>query len=477
MALLREMHPDWTVEQLKALAMNTATNDIRSGTPLTATIYGPGRVGAGRIELPNTADTNVVAYNADNPGLVSVSFGAPEVLVNLTAIKNVRVVNKGSGSASYTVSYVGVADVPGVAYSLPNGTAVIVPGNGVANIPVMLTADASQMQHTRDDTVSASGPRQWLSEEAGYLVLTPTGGGAVLRVPLYAAPRPASQMSALNLTAGIDVVAPLAGQMLNLTGVGVNTGSDYPTAEVSLVTALELQGQSVNDASSVGLNDNADLQYIGAMSDFAGQGSITNTEIFIGIATYGDWTTPSEVEFDIYFDVDQDSVEDYALFNWNTGSASGGNPTDVFVSYLVDLNTGDLFGEDYLNYWPSSYYDTVLFNTNVMVMGVYAADLGLTDADGAFDYYVVSFNREASGNVDVSALMTYDVTQPAVDTSGGQPGIPMVFDLPGSSIQVSYDTTSPVPPILLLHHHNTTGNRAEIAQNLQYNIYLPVIRR
>src|SRR5439155_15358017 len=32
MAILKQIHPTWTPQQLKALVMNTATNDVRSGT-------------------------------------------------------------------------------------------------------------------------------------------------------------------------------------------------------------------------------------------------------------------------------------------------------------------------------------------------------------------------------------------------------------------------------------------------------------
>ena len=33
MALLRQIHPNWTVEELKALVMNTASAPVRLATP------------------------------------------------------------------------------------------------------------------------------------------------------------------------------------------------------------------------------------------------------------------------------------------------------------------------------------------------------------------------------------------------------------------------------------------------------------
>ena len=42
MALLRQEHPDWTGEELKALVMNTALHDLTNGANGTGLKYGPG---------------------------------------------------------------------------------------------------------------------------------------------------------------------------------------------------------------------------------------------------------------------------------------------------------------------------------------------------------------------------------------------------------------------------------------------------
>ena len=50
MALLRELHPDWSVEELKALVMNYATHDTTLYPNATPPKFGPSRVGAGRVD-------------------------------------------------------------------------------------------------------------------------------------------------------------------------------------------------------------------------------------------------------------------------------------------------------------------------------------------------------------------------------------------------------------------------------------------
>ena len=79
MALLRSAHPTWSVEQLKALAMNTAGHDLFTGLGQTGDKYGVARVGAGRVDVPAALGNQVVAFDRDGAGAVSVSFGALEV--------------------------------------------------------------------------------------------------------------------------------------------------------------------------------------------------------------------------------------------------------------------------------------------------------------------------------------------------------------------------------------------------------------
>ena len=74
-ALLRQQHPTWSVAAIKALVMNTATHYVTDGT----NNYDPARVGAGRLDVANAVNSNVIAYNSADPELVSVSWGINEL--------------------------------------------------------------------------------------------------------------------------------------------------------------------------------------------------------------------------------------------------------------------------------------------------------------------------------------------------------------------------------------------------------------
>ncbi|MEM7532909.1 MAG: S8 family serine peptidase [Chloroflexota bacterium] len=175
MALLRQLYPDWTVTELKALLMNTAMPWIRSNTTIDSIPHSPTRVGSGRVDLVKATQNEVLVYNAEEPVLVSVSFGAPEVLSDYVDLKNIRMTNKSTEPVTYTMTYVPVTDVPGVEFVLPTARTLLVPAGGHDNFSVMMTVDSTELRRTRDATVSATQgiTRAWLSEEAGYLLFWP----------------------------------------------------------------------------------------------------------------------------------------------------------------------------------------------------------------------------------------------------------------------------------------------------------------
>ena len=101
LALLKQLHPAWTPEEIKALLMNTANTDIRSDLPAASALEGPTRQGAGRITLPGAAVSQVIAYNADGSGTVSASFGAIEVVNTTTVTGTLNVANKGATAQTF----------------------------------------------------------------------------------------------------------------------------------------------------------------------------------------------------------------------------------------------------------------------------------------------------------------------------------------------------------------------------------------
>jgi subtilisin family serine protease len=482
MALLRQQYPAWTVEELKALAMNTAISQLRTDVPLTSTVYGPARIGVGRLNLPNALAARSVAYNAGTPGLVSVSFGAPEVLSTATLVRRIRVANKSDAAQSYTVAYSPTVNAPGVSYSVAPAS-VNVPVGGITTLVVTMTANAAAMRHTADPSLTPMAGRQSLGEASGYVYLTP--GAATtpeLAVSIYAAPRPVSKMKSaagsLAFTSNLTASLPL-------TGTGIQTAAPFAKVPniTSLVSAFELQYSNSTPPASGEVGSSAILEHVGVTSDFAAAGTITDSEVFFGISTFGNWSTATgaDTEFDIYIDTNRDGDADYVLWNSNTGTSS--QPTDVFVTKLYNLADDTLTTEDYVN-GVSGSYDTAIFNNSVMVLPVFAQSLGLTSTNNSrFDYWVVTFNRDLNGNqVDTSPALTYDAGNPGLDFTDGVTGVPVWQDTPGQTVPVVFGKLATYlanesKGVLLLHHHNATGNHAEVVTVNVRQIYLPLILR
>ncbi len=133
MALLRQLHPDWTVEELKALAMNNALHDVTLGANGASRSTAPGRIGAGRVDPAQSAQARWCASTPTTPGLVSVSFETTEVVGTATEIKKVRVVNHGATAQTYDLAIDMPVNAPGIAFSLPGGSTVTVPAGDAAD--------------------------------------------------------------------------------------------------------------------------------------------------------------------------------------------------------------------------------------------------------------------------------------------------------------------------------------------------------
>ena len=468
MALLRQLHPTWSVEELKALVMNTANHDLFTGAAGTGSRFGTARIGAGRIDLQDASNNEeVVAYNDDSSGGVSVSFGAPEVVGTASLQRTVRVANKGAIDVSYDLSYVALTDSPGVSYSFPDGPNITVPAGSSTTFTVQLDATAAAMKHMRDPTMAATqgaNPRYYMSEESGFVKLTPASGTS-LRLPLYAAPRPASNMSTEHNY--VLLTAPTGSTNVGLTGQDVNTGGVFPVDVISLVSAFELQGTSPATIPSTSIASNADLKSVGVTSDFKATNSVTaSTKIFFGIATHGKWTTPSDVQFNIFIDRDMNGTDDFQIINTAFADAQG-NLFDVFVSARRAAPfTGGFALDSFINNVAPSGLETVVHNSNMMVIPVNAAALGLTTATAKFNYRITTTSRGFGGIIDTLTTRTYDARNPGFDVTGGFTGLPLYADLNGAAVPVNYNkanlTANGTLGLLLLHHNNAFGAHDQI---------------
>jgi uncharacterized repeat protein (TIGR01451 family) len=485
MALLRQLHPDWSVEELKALLMNGAVHDVTVGLNSAGLDpglkYGLGRIGAGRIDAAISASNSVTAFNDDDPGTVTLGFDSP-VVGSVDQIKNLRVVNHGSQAATFTLGFDNLVPAPGVSFSLVNaGQATLtVAANSAVQVPVQMTATAAKMDHNADATVLPTQadavfglgplPRSLLTEAGSYLTFS-QGGSTALRVPLYSAPVAASAMAG---TAPIPTGGMGSGSTaIQLTGIGVCTGTltagscsgNFPVSEASLVTPFELQVVHGLDPTIPAFGN---IQYVGVAYD-----SVDNLLLF-GVSTFGPWSSPTDVSFSIFIDSQNSGTFDKVVFNSNPGEigaalGAGTRGQDTHISGFVDLVAGKIFAEQFINLVPDSVIDTRVFGNKVMVIAVSPADLGLKTT--AFRYRIESCPGGAPVCSVLGGATPFDHVDGPFSWNYAAQGLDfggqfLDFDLDGTSIPATFNIGNYLANgslgALLLHTHNTGGTQAQV---------------
>jgi subtilisin family serine protease len=485
-ALVIAAHPSWNPEQVKAALVDTAVHDVWSDPAHTAR-EAPDRVGSGRVDAGAATATQVLAYSADDPGSVSVSFGVQSYAKNTTVTKQVTMTNDAATAATYALSFdwANAGTHPGgVSYGFP--AAVTIPAHGTITVPVTMTVAVAALTRTIDsahpvttDGVTAS----YVTEASGWLTMTPASGGQLLRLSVYAAPRPASTIKASgSLSFGRNATAKLA-----LTGTGVRQDNG---SYQSLVSGYELQltsprkpdcrPKATSGRSCVLMASDlaGDLKDVGVASDapLSAKSSAGGTTYF-AISTFGPWRTPvSYVEYDVYIDTNGDGKADAILFN---NRVTG---TDEFVSVLVNPTTGDVIGKSVypLNDADGS-IDTNEFDSDVMVLPVSTkalTSMSKKAKSGTIHYWVAAGTLE-SGLTDVTKKATFNVLHPGLTVVKG-PGLTGAakvnyagdeffadlgkgYHAPSLTVlrQPTYATDHGLG-LMLLHSDNLAGDRVQV---------------
>jgi len=495
-ALVHSQHPEWNPEQVKADLMNTAGQDLYTGTDHSGDRYGPNRVGSGRIDVKAALDNKVLAYSVDNAsdgtdsGTVSASFGPLAVTPSDTPTvltRTIKVENTSLDPVSYDVSFADRTTIPGATYSVSPSSVTIDPRSS-KTVTLTLTLDPSQLTKTIDPTVSRSQgglPRQYEADASGNVVLT-SDTQPELRVPAYAAPRPAStttQPASFTMPGGAVQTS-----VLPLTGQQVDQGSG-DTLVQSTVAGFELQAKSgkVPTCSSsvtsgcVNFPDerSADLKYLGATSDAPqlaanGQDPLSDGYAYFSVTTQGPWrTAASSQEFDVYIDSTGDGEPDSVLFNTRLPG------TDVLVTELVDLGSGKVVDIEPINASLGD-TDTAVFNSDTMVMPVAIGALsGVTSDASRISYAVFSFSPyqgapvDQVGDIDNSDQLvgaeSLDVLNPGISIRGSYDGhaSPVLYrDAAGSVLSIRRDVSAYAADgglgALVVHFQNTVGTKAQV---------------
>ncbi|MEU9043577.1 MULTISPECIES: S8 family serine peptidase [unclassified Kitasatospora] len=486
-ALVRAAHPDWPVEQLKAALMNTAT-DTYLGDDHSGPVYGPERTGAGRVRADRAVRTPVVAYAAGEgteEGGVGISFGPVEVGGPTALVRDIEVRNHADSPLSYRTGYAAATELPGASFEVAPAR-VDVPAGGTARVRVTLSVpgELGRAPDPTIDTVQGGRARSYRGELSGRVLLTPLANDTLpqLRIPVLAAPRPAS-----DLAATATVRTARDGTLVTLGG------SAAPGATPGLVTALALGGEGARWADcppgsgaavgpgagirpedageETGPAQDVCVEHPGERSaNLRAVGAAVDPELlYVGAQLWAPAATPVGLYgVRVGLDTDGDGSTDVIL------KADRLRGSDVLVSRALDAHTGAELDVQPLNArWGDT--DTALLDSDVLVLPVRLGALPGVGPGHSTVHYGVWTGVAASGTPDPAEayaaiglrgtrpVVPLDVLHPALAARAGLTGPPAVLAPvgPGTVLDV-HRTPGDSSRLLLLHHLNPGERRAQV---------------
>ncbi len=463
-ALVRQAHPGWTAEDIKAVLMNTAVTPMRDakGHP-----YGESRVGAGRVAVDRALASPITVRAENDGGAVSLSFG--QILAGGPVTRPGVFVVSNHGGTAVTLSVVSSNTLanPGVVL-VPSVAQVTVPANGTARVGVELRVTPALLREDADDTSAATiggYPRFAVPEGSGELWFL--GGPVDVHVPWYSVVRAASQQASPTRLAGTP-----AGDVVTL-GIPTRGASGHARP---LVGVFQFGTPSIaehfNDQRDV-----TDLVAVGAATDYASARSVVDAYLYFAVVTAAAWATPQRYfhDFEIEIDLDGDGFADRVLLNNNEGSASRGDPEDYQAAndaFVTGIDFLDGFGIEIAgiaNGLSPAVADTAPFQNAMLVHAVTGAQLGLTPGSPAFRY---RGSTTGSFSDATASWIRFDPTRPVVDgTPFGIRNTPWQDEGPNVRANVSRPNAGAAGisqngqvAVLLVHAQGLPGLQSEIVR-------------
>lgn len=283
------------------------------------------------------------------------------------------------------------------------------------------------------------------------------------------------------------------------------------TPHTPLASAFELTAISPPIAALAANLRPADLQYVGVTNSYSVTQNLNQfTYVYFGLSSYAPWSTPNEIEYQVWIDANRDGRDDFVLLNGSLGELTGGLANDVFVNVLYPLNADGTVGTtDQFIFWgtfaaPSqSSIDMAPFNSAVMFQRVKAADLALPidpnnpagprgPTPTSFCYRVEARARAQNAFHDLidrvpdataaplaecanrSGELFYDILNPAIAPinttdfvfSAPIAARPIFVDVDGGTIsgmaRADVLAGRGGAQLLILHHHNAAFPQAEL---------------
>ena len=403
-ALVKQAHPTWTGDRIKAAIMNTAD-------PALNVNYNSRIAGTGVVRAQNAVNSSVLATTSD--ALDSIAFGYVAGGGSYTAQKTFSLTNTSSTAATYNLSVAANGSLRGAGITVSPATVTVAAG-AKSDVHVSLSMSAAAFAALPSDDTFTVGPGGLITVR-GSIVATPAAGNAAdhqtLRLPFIFVPRGLSNVQAgalgdfTNATPTTTTGTPgnTLAAALPLTNSGIHTG----TADLYAWGISEPRDNGLsNDVRAVGVQ----VLPGSALGSTAGDRSL----VFL-INTWGRAATRSINEFDVLIDTNGDGVPDFAVVGADVGLVLTGAADGRYGSFTINLHTRALV---------NAFLADAPMNGSLVELPALASDLGLSErAQGVgpvkkegMTYGVAAFDIKSGGFVDVTGTTTFNPFSPSVSS-------------------------------------------------------------
>jgi hypothetical protein len=393
-ALVRSAHPTWTVGQVKAAIMNTATLDTFGS--FSSRVSGTGVISArAAVSVPAVAQTE--------DGTNALSFGYRPEDKKFSAERHFTIQNLSDSPVEYGLvpQLTGTAGF-GISVSISPTHVTVLPGER-RDVKVRLSLSREALAALPSVSFFDIGDSALLSLQ-GFVLAEPVEfdapsgdrpsvGLGTLRMPWFLVPRGESRVEVGELRK-VDVRKPGAGTWsAKISNKGVHDGyTDLFAWQLS-----DRQGDAPRevDVVSVGLQS----------YDYP-----TDELAVFAVNFSGRRSTAASKELDILLDTNDDGEPEFALLTLDYGYVTSGYPDGTVAAFLLDLGSGELV---------AAYGVDAPMNGSVVEVPVFASDLGMSAGSPVLRYSVDSYDLLGDGWDSVSGAGRWDLWSPPVPTGGG----------------------------------------------------------
>jgi minor extracellular serine protease Vpr len=385
-ALVRQAHPGWTPNAVKAALVGTADASADLIKSYNARLDGAGVIQDQRA-------TTTVAYATTSDQLDSLAFGYQPLGGAFSETKSFTVHNTSTSPITYSLSP--STGSFGSALTFSPAT-VTVPGGASADVAVTISLSAAAVSALPSADTFAVGLGA-VATVRGAVVAMPSSSGTgiyPLRIPFLLAPRPLS-----NVTAGAHTPYTNHANVFSATSPLTNSSTVF--AGTADIYAWGLTGPSTVRR----LDDTEVVRAVGVQS-LAGGATASDKTLVFAINTWGRWSTPSSNEFDVAIDTNADGKTDFFVVGFDLGQFLSGSWDGRYASFTLDAagNIVDAFLAD------------APMNGSTVELPTFASDLGLSSAKPTFSYAAAGFSVE-NGSADfVPGTAKFNAFAPTIST-------------------------------------------------------------